>query len=465
MSIVDPALDYRKQTISAPTYRFSRVVQNTGGTGVTLSATSVSESIFDLPAKCRSLSRSFLYFDITVPDPGASTQFNHLWSVGASWCDAIELNIRNGDNIVRVNNANVYYRAMSPYTTKLAKMKSADPVKGDAITAATRTTSMNAMVCRNNVAVPTDASVASGNSACRLVDGVKVANSLGDDELQYVACGADSSVTVLNVAIPLSEFKGTFLSLPQDSYFPEVVQLRIQWARLGQLGFNDTAVATGGTISALASATISNLYLYDCLEVDPQICNDLKAKVRSGMSMTIPYVHTYREAHNSATYNRQLKFNATHGKNLLRVVHCNVHATETDSTFGQLDNSTDGSGDGAEVLSFYTNLDGLRLQDVDVRSGQHGEDYAFMKHQIEGSCIQDRSGYNHNRIWSDSFTGQRLCDTPETDDIENGLPLSGGTERLYALNQTNTTAAARVSYEFAVTQKTLQQQAGQILIL
>jgi hypothetical protein len=461
MSLKDPALDYRKQSISAPTYRYSRVVQNTGGTGVLLSDTSVSESVFDLSTKCRSLSRSYLSFDINLP--AAVGARNHVHTIGAAWLDQIELNTRAGDNIVRVNNANVFYRAMAPYTTKRDKMKSADPVKADAVSEATRTTSMNSMVCRNNTRTLSSTATENLNSSCRLVDGVKEANSLIVDETQYVAAGGDAAATVVNVSIPLSEFKGTFLSLPQDSFFPEVMQLRLQWARLGQLGFTDTTAATGGTIAALAGATISNLYLYDSLEVDPEICNQLKSKVMSGMSMTIPYVHTYRENYSGGTYNRQLKFNATHGKNLLRIVHCNTDTSETGATFGQLDNKTVG-GVGSKVASFYTNLDGLRLQDVDVRSGSHADDYHFMKHQIEGSCVADRSIYNHNRIWSDDFTGQRLCDSAETDDVENGLPLSGP-ERIWAINQTNNGAQTGVSYVFAITQKVLQQSGGQVLIV
>lgn len=458
-----PEIDYRKGEVHKGTYRFARLVQQTGGTTKTLSTTSTSESVFEIPSKCWNPSMSYLHFDLNLPDPGATTHYNHVWTVGVPWLEKLEFRSRSGTQIINLNNANVYYRATAPYTKKLEDMLSADPVKADALTQATRTTSMNSMVCRNNSAVGTGAT-ASGNSACRLVDGVKVTNSLSYTEPQYVACGADTSISVVHVALPLSEFKGTFFSEKQDAYFPEVMLLVITWSQVNKLGFVDTATATGGTITSHASASISNLYFYQALEVDPVICRQLINKVNSGMSQTIPYVYSYREQNTGSTYNRQLKFNQSHGKNLLRIMHCNVHATESDSTFGQLDNNTEGDGDGAEVLSYHTNLNGLRLSEIEINSGNAGDDYAMMKKQIEGSCIQDRSSFNHNRLICDSFDGQRLCDTAENDSLDNGLPLTG-VEQLFSLDQVNNGSITHVNYVFAVCQKQLVQSQGQIMVV
>lgn len=466
MSVVvrAPEIDYAKGEVQKGTYRFARLVQQTGGTTKTLSSTSTTDSVFEIPAKCWNPSMSYLHFDINLADPGDSTKYNHLWTLGAPWLERLEFRSRSGTKIIELNNANVYYRATAAYTKKLEDMLSADPVKADATTVASRTTSMNSMVCRNNAAVSSSA-VASGNSACRLVNGVKVANSLSYTEPQYVAAGADTSISVIHVAIPLGEFKGTFFSEKQDCYFPEVMLLQLVWSQVNKLGFIDTAVATGGTITALdVNASISNLYLYQALEVDPLLCNQLINKVNSGKSQVIPYVYSYREQNTGSTYNRQLKFNQSHGKNLLRIMHCNVHATESDSTFAQLDNNTEGDGDGAEVISYHTNLNNLRLSEIEIYSGNAGDDYAVMRKMIDGSCVQDRSMFNHNRLIVDSFDGQRLCDTPDHDSLENGLPLSG-VEQLWSLDQTNNGSITHVNYVFAVTQKQLVQSQGQIMVI
>ena len=469
MSLRDKALDYRKLSAVKPTYRMARIVQQTGGTSVTLSATAPSESIFDLPSRCRSLSRSFLYFDLVVPE--TDTSYNHVWTQGCPFFERVEFGARGGTRIVELNHANVYYKATSAYTKKLSDMLQADTVNGRAVVTAGRQTSMNSMVCRNNSTASATA-VAGGNNPNRVVDVAgtitQVINSLNDTEPQYscagiLGAGTQEGKTIINVALPLSEFKGTYLSLPQDSYFPEVMELKLIWAQTTKLGF--VAPLTGATgANNLALPLIENLYFYDAIEVDQDICKQLMAKVSSGMSQVIPYVYTHREAFTSvSSFNQNRKYSGAQGQRLLRVLHCNVHQTESGATFGMLDNNTEANGNGAEIISFNTNLDSLRLQEIDVRSGQHGEDYALMKHQIDGSCVQNRSVYNHLRIWSDSFDGQRLSETDELDDVQNGLPMTG-VERTWSLSQTHNGSISGVNYVFAVFQRTLSQSGGQIII-
>jgi hypothetical protein len=460
-TITAPEIDYRKCEVQKPTYRYSRLVQQTGGTNVTLSASSTAESVFDIPSKCMNLKRSFLNFNVTVAAPsGGPGNSNHLWTLGCPWFERVELRTRSGTQIVDLNSANVYYRALAPYQKKLQEALEVEPVKAEAATAGAVTSSQAQMVCPNNI-LASATSAAGANSSARIVNDVKSASSKSYTESEYFIAGADNAATVLNVALPLGEFKQTFLSSSQDSFFQEVIELRLVWAQSGKMGFGDAPA--GGAVVASPVPSISELFLYQALQTDPSICNQLIRMVQSGKSQRIPYVYTYREAFNGSTYNRNLRFNASHGDRLLRIMHCNADASESNAKFGQIDNGIN-AGVGRVVSSFYTSMDNLRQQEVDVQTGASAIDYKFMKDLLAGSCIQDRSGYNHSRVWIDSFDGVKSCDYEEMDDCKNGLNLTG-IERQWGLNQTNNGSQAGVNYVFAVTQKMLTQSGGQILLL
>jgi len=81
--------------------------------------------------------------------------------------------------------------------------------------------------------------------------------------------------------------------------------------RSDQLASN-VSVAGESNSSLPSTVAISSLYLYMALEVDPDVCKQLVAKVNSGMSQRIPYINTFREAYTGNTYNRSLRFNSSH---------------------------------------------------------------------------------------------------------------------------------------------------------
>lgn len=501
MSIVSQEIDLRPKKHAHPTYRSARLVQQTGGTNATLSTSSTTEVIFEIPSKCWNMAESILAFDINLPAAGGGLN-NVVHTMGAPWCNRIQLRSKGGSYVCDLQQAHVYARCIAGPSKKMADFKESSIQTAGAATAATVANHADSFVFPSGAhryrvplenAVEVDANrgpvlpsqpldvawdgtntgillenqATYGGNACRLLDGNAVAADVSNYEPQYFTVGKANTIDILSYKIPLKEFVGTALADPRDIYFPEVMELVISFNSIPQFAFTSTdgSAANLGSEGAVASATLSNLYLYQQLEVDPEICNDLIASVQRGSARTIPFVHSYREAYTSqATYFRQLHFGSAHGKSLLRIIHCNKDATESGDTAMQIDNNSEADGDGAEVISFYTSMDNLRLQEYDVVSGSSGLDYMLMKNQLRGSVISTRNIYNHNRVWCDNWSGFSLPESMEGDIVDSGLPLQG-VQRLWSLNQTNNGSVSGVNYVFAVCQKTLSFSGGQILVV
>ena len=76
--VISKSLDYKVQASSAPKYRLSLLPPQTSLPS-TMSATSITESIIELPAgKAFNLSNSFLLFNVAFALPGAAARFNYF---------------------------------------------------------------------------------------------------------------------------------------------------------------------------------------------------------------------------------------------------------------------------------------------------------------------------------------------------------------------------------------------------
>ena len=82
MSVIDnvlisPALDYKQMSVSRPTYRFSRLLPNTGSSSLTVTSAGGQEILIEIPAgKAFNLSESRLLYSITnIATAGAAISY------------------------------------------------------------------------------------------------------------------------------------------------------------------------------------------------------------------------------------------------------------------------------------------------------------------------------------------------------------------------------------------------------
>lgn len=495
MDLQNPQIDYSQKSLEVlPSYRFSKIYQQTGGTDVTIS-TSAQESVFELPARCINLSRSVLKYTSTPPAAPA-TSYNLMFRDVMCHIRQIQLYTRGGVYIADVNNVD----KMSSVTLKAEvdadKVERVDRGNPTATITSGVTAGLDLAndmdgntddkfgVKREPYITPVYYNVASAVTtpqddtiqeyAGRIMVGTLNADNFryngtlavtNPDEPQYMVYGGVNTATpVQNMSVPLSQFKGTVFELDKDLYFGEVVLMKVTWNDRGAHGFTCAEVANFGTGKAAnlrkpglpapqttpaayaADITLSKLALYVAIEQNPVICAGLVQAVQSGtFAINIPY--TYQFKHTSAAVVNQnvtIRMNRAHGKYLKKVYHIPFHATETGATRYLHSNAA-----GAEHLTFYTSVDNTRRQEFDV-AASNNDDWAIVEPFLKGSLINRLETYRYNWFILDKFDDM-ICKT-EDGCVDSGLPLD--VERKYDVTLT-TDGDAYNHYTFAIVSRTM----------
>lgn len=447
-------LDYAPALATNPSYRYSKLVPQSGTQSVSLSTNQTTETLIEVPTKCVNLSRSVLQYQVYVPELASNTTSVH--TSGLPSIDRLSCYTRSGVYICDINNVDKFYRVVAPRTTKFAKMNSADKM---AIAATSALATSVGHYLHNSNAL---------SSASKRVDNAGTALTNSDksySEQEYIqqgvaADGSGAGHIYYNVQMELGEMVHTVLNIDKDLYFGEIMVLRIQWAPSNRLGFVSLSAApTLPTVAISTACTINNIALYLAVESNPDIISALVAKVNtSGIQLVVPYVHTYKNSASSSTYiATQQRLNRGHGSSLLRVYSSLFNGAESGAT---VFNNTNIAS--AKYTSFYTSMDSMRLQDSDVNVANN-EDYLMIKDALEGSCIQNSGIFKYNACVEDDFTGFRTSDASATDSIQNGLSLEA--ERLYQVNLNAVSAASQNLYSFFICQKLLVIGGGSIQLM
>ncbi len=444
-SQISDKLNYSKVDYTHPSYRMSRIFQQTGGQTVNLTKTGGQESIFEIPVSVFNLPRSVISYDFQIP--GLNTKFVWAYDDLITHIREIQLYNRSGVYLCNLNYSDAYTK------TVLKPETSADELLAlstqDVKVALANTIGTMQFLERNNslstVSYRYDAS----------------ASSLSYTEPKYLVVGAqgDNAVAATNtgslsfrVQLPLRQFKNTVLNLDKDLYFGEVLLLRIVWNGVDQMYWTADAAndpVTGATAPATPGGlfTLNNLQLFLAREQNQAIINNLVSQVEStGMSILIPYVHSTLSSLTGTSQSVSLRFNRGHGARLQKVYHSIFNNGTTLNL--QYDNKNVA---GAKCTSFYTMLNNNRLQEFNVDVKQY-QDYMLMEERLKGSAIQNSNIYQYNWFWCDDFT--EVMDPEESadsnaDNRANGLDLT--LENKWDIYMT-TTGDMR-NFSFAVCQK------------
>lgn len=463
---VSQEISYAPKRSEHGAYRMSRVLPLNGQTA-TLSASSTTEVLLEIPNKVVNLSKSSLEFEMQVAEPTTASAITRLHALGLTMIDRCSLYTREGVYLADVNNCGQYTRAMNPYLTKLQELIQADDARGAATSAAAKAASKGHNNFASNVAVPTATpGTANGPNGTRVTAaGAAGAPDKGTTEMCYffqgiARNGSAAGQINVNYSIPLSAIHHTVMSLNKDLFFNQALVLRIQFAPTNRLGWaapSATDIATSAENIANA-VTLSGIRLALAVESNPRIVDAIVSKVKtSGMSTIIPYVYSYLYSSPSGTSSSvQQRINRGHGRRLLAVYHSVMNTTGT----GRLAFDQSNVGD-AKVVSYYSSLDNQRMQESTPLCAEC-DDYALHRDLAEGSCIQSANVYDYNKVHVDAWRGGRMCDWKDADDVEDGLSLDS--ERIWAINLTTASAAHR-QYTNVVCQRQLSiEPSGQIRV-
>ena len=443
MTIITCEFDYQKDTITHPTYQYSKINQQSGLQTITVPTGGGVESIFELPPKVFNLARSILT-NVVVPGTGAANNLVFLDCI--PHIQQIQLYSRTGMYLCDLMYANNYTSAIMRHENLLGEVLNND-IPGDDVGFWEGLFPCNEAVTAN-VFPPT--------GAASDVNYIEPA-------YQCLTAGYANAHPIIHYQFQLRQYKNTILSLDKDLYFGgETLYLRVVWAPSAKLGY----LVTPATMTA--AYTITNLVLLLAVEQNKILENQLMEKVKSGEGFTTicPMVY-YNKINLGASSNQsiQVRYNRGHGATLKKIYVAPFANVENSNTAYSRNNAA-----GAMVSIFNTTVNNTRTSQYDYYCA-NGDDWIAKKDKLKGSCILTSNEYYRNWTWIEDFTDNyslqdRKYILPQSvDNILDGLNLNE--EVIYQFTNYNTVGnnPQLNYYVFACTQKNLVVNANGIQLV
>lgn len=457
MSVTKPEINYEVSHVDQGTYSYNRVLQQSGGTTVSLTASGGNTSVFEISPAVINLAKSYFSFTLSTPDAAQATVCNAYFTQGIPCIRSIQLSTRSGAFLVDVQNSDKYLAASLPIETTRDEAIRADRPR---LVAGVPKETFSGL-CLNNGTQTTLPNVASGTDATTPYDGL----------LYFLAAsvsGAAGTVAI-NYQIPLSQWKGTLLAHPQDLFFQQSVYLTVTWNTLPKIGCLGTTIAiTAGQPVALASAIVSKLYLNCALE------QNSVAQAVARANKTIPINFLYQNAISlpstaSTTNSVQVRYSKSQGNKLRKLIVVPFNGSETFSgTAGILngqydhDNTPISALEGRIISSYFSTLNGQRLEQWNPIIGNY-EDFALYREQFKESVMSRSETYYRNWCVVTDFTAGRV--PWEGGYLDAGLSLDD--DLIYTFNSTTSATQLVPSilyYVWAITERLLSFRDGEITI-
>jgi len=445
-------LVYSKGISAHGNYKYLRIVPlGSGGQNPTLSLTSTTQTQFELPNNVLNLSKSKLCFDVNIAANAAGI-CNNIHGNALSLIDRITLTSRSGTILADIPNCLIFGNMVSAVNTKLSDIISRTPLNTKTMTMGGHATAATALGLSQ--LTPVSDIVRCNGTANYQVTAAGLTAFTPNTEPVVFYTAAAAVANSITYQIELSAFKDTLMELNKNIYFDNNLLLTINWNSGNKFTFTTTTTATlTGAATATLIPSLSNLYLYTACETDPTIISQLVSSVASGQfSMIIPFVNGQKYATSaSAGASMQQRFNSTNGSTLLRTYFSIFLSGETD-----LDSYTHTD---ANIISYNTMMDGLRLQDYTVAVAD-GTAWLTNERNFKNSCMQSNQQFKQNFVHIDNWCGASPCEND--DSLLNGLSLDS--DRTWSVTTTTTNAAYKY-YLFYTTQKRLVISKGSLTLI
>ena len=378
-------IEYRPSVMADSEYKMTRLVQNTGANSVTISG-SQSTATIEIPAVCMNLAKSYLNFTITVPAAADATHYSQCYRDTPPIARA-ELFTRGGKYLMDISNFSNIYQAFGQRTKKIEPFHGSD-------------------------------------------SGIVAKTALNDLTVRKLVSVAGNAPAVVNFKIPGSELFNTVMSLDKSIYLGEVLQLRLTFLEKDAIGFssenenglptdpgNPANPLTALPVTAPGAITLTDFNYFLAQEVNPRVVDDLIRTVSTtGMSVVIPFVHSYKTVATAAESAVSIRLSRGHGQSVERiysipVTGMQVRQVTTDALYGAEQWGGRYSADASLLTSFYSLLDSRRLQEFDVLCGTT-KDYSWLReHEKKDRVVSLSEDLNDtkNFAWSDSWCADLEC--------------------------------------------------------
>ncbi len=413
--VIAPQIDFLMRRTVAPRYKWLKVpLNNVSSSSVTLAPGTTTILEWKLPTRVYNLARSYIGATVKAP-AGAAATYNNMFEDTFDLGNNITFGSSQGVDLVNLSFANNYVKIARRLDTKLEDYLGNDKMSG--------LYKSNTLASAN--VLPADNSGASDNFL----------------ETQYMSQGAVAADLVNYRQYPLSIFVGTLLGVDRDFYAPVEQYLRITAGTPEKTTWNTAStVPTNTPIANPAGVTYSNLYLYLCIEQNPEIILGMLKKYEDRqLIFRIPYTTAFRTVGTTAVgsmTNVSINFPQQYGKRLKRIIHVPFHPVERLNTAYDCDNTA-----GKKVASYQTYLDSQQIQDHaltcalpdPVAGVANNEDWLENKKYADKSVYTSKENYQRNWFHIDQFFEPRNKDSqlPEAN-VDEGLIMDTSKQWLFS---------------------------------
>ncbi len=485
--IVDETLQYENKNVSHSTYKPTKIISKSG-TSIALSSSNNTEVIFEITPKCMNLSKSTLDFQLQyITTTSGATKNEYFFTLGQIYISSIALRTRDGTELVSLDNIDIVSKAEALYINKMDKFLTFPRNCGGTTSQVAQGTDLGFNFFRSN-ALSSSVSAAAGTSppfsggllVPFITNGVPKVGSDNFNEPQYFMIVANATSHAgdfyRNFSIPLGQIAPhTLLSINRSLYFGQNLNLVIRFSPSVKLGYlGDSSYANTANLDGVV--TLNNLELRLAVEKNQTCVKMLVDKIeKEGLSLTIPYSYCYTSTiiKGSLSSSHRIIYNRSHGKKLLNIYTFVGSSYTSPNLEGDISNdaivnTNRGSATLGcnKVLTTDAVINSISLNDY-VLQEYKNDTYELIKPIIIDSVIGNVGVYITNRVYPLSWRQGPTCEWIEKDCINDGIDLDTSVE--VVMNYTHPSSypnnANLISYQVAVTQKTMTINSGGIITL
>jgi hypothetical protein len=383
-TVSSPEYDYQPSVLRHGSKIYTKIVQQTGGSSVTIPVSGTVESIFEIPIKAISLADTFIRGTLVTTAEAA-----FLWTFeNVHPATELHLMTRSGQYLSSNYRLANYDVLTTPWQTELEDFMSND--------AADRF-------------YPSRDTGATANVGGRLTG---TPQAVPYTEMKYGQVSASAGTLSIPFTMRLGRYRDTIFALKKTMMFGDVLLLRVVWGpwqKFSVKNASGTDPSAGTPAVPVNTVTVNNLAMFLAVETDSAIVADLVAHTNSGYQMPIPFVNSYVVQGTGTSQSVTVKITGAMGFLLKRIIYAPFNNPERLNTALDHDNRT-----GTKISSYQTQLDSIVQQQYMVDcSSANGlyEDWNLHRKYCKGSTIQSRDMYQHNWFHLEDYSGMSISET------------------------------------------------------
>jgi len=460
-------IDYHRESKDTSIYQYTKV---SAGVLEQFPLTGSNQQLvtFKIPAKAMNLHRSYLHFEFVIPaqadapngDPRNAAIFKDVLAA----IDTISLKTASGAELMNSTQFRMFQK-LSKKDIKLEDYLTFEKEEWLAPNRGFTGIAEGKYYCPTQLAPPPAAP-----------QNVVFADQMEPIYVQVAGALGAASRRII-VRFPLGRIRGEIFQCDWSVYFPEILELNINFGPVSKMGFknnHDNDIGAGEALDTADPYLFSNVHVRLATEQNPAIIQSLLQDVE-GDGLRFTYPRTYVTAptiQGGENQNVSISLTASSGHKLRRVYYTCLMTTDEGTPSHIFDisngyyNPDTGRWGPRNVQSYDVKLNNTTLNVGGRIDCTQAQDWLANRQHLKGSVIRTTPMYKREWHHQEDFSG--FLDNPGDEfegvakqNMVGGIPLSNQ-QTTIEFDTTMASDVARHHYLFAEVEKTIIIRTGSI---